>query len=111
MSCMFFASDNSRKGRIQTFPLRQQLLQHFAAIGRQEIETLVALVLFAPFAAKEALRLQAAEKGIQRALFDLHPMFRQSLTEGVAVLLGPKLGQDSENQGAAPKLRSEIVED
>src|SRR5277367_2072446 len=43
--CMFFASHDFGKRRIQGLPLRNELLQDLFAVLRQHIEPLVALIL------------------------------------------------------------------
>ena len=65
---------------------------------RQPVETLVALVLFAPLTHQQALRLQSPKQRIQRTFIDRQSIVRQGLAQRVPVLLRPKLCQDRDDQ-------------
>ena len=84
---------------VNALPLGEHLLENIGALGREKIEALLALVLFAPFADQQALRFQAAQQWIQSALIDGHTMLGQSFAQGVAILLGAELRQDRDDQG------------
>src|SRR5580704_1466297 len=102
------ASENVFERRVNALPLGQQLLQNRFAIGGQAIETLVALILFAPLADQQALRLEAAKQGIERAFVNRHAVFSQRFAQRIAVVLDSKRRQHRKGQAAAPKLLSKI---
>src|SRR6266478_2626559 len=102
---------NPVQGRIDAFPFGEELLEHGFAIGGQDVKALVALVFLAPFSREQALRLQAAQEGIQSTLFDCHAVLGERLAKGVAILLGTELGEDGEDEGAAAKLEAKVLEE
>src|SRR5260370_17526957 len=91
-------------------PLGEQLFQHQLAVARDFVETLVALVFFAPFAGQQPLALQAAKQRIERAFVHLQAALGKPFTQGIAVLFVAKLGQNRQNQAAPAKLQPQILQ-
>src|SRR5277367_5649240 len=83
---------------IHVLPLRDQLFENDLAVFRKPVKPLVALVFFAPLADQQALRLEAPQQRVEGAFIDGHAVVGEGFAEGVAVLLGLKGGQDSEDQ-------------
>jgi hypothetical protein len=98
-------------GAVDGFPLYEELLERGGAGGREAVEALVALVLFAPFAEEQALGFKATQERIKGALFNVDAVVGEGLTKGIAVVLLAKLGKDGENEAAAAELKVEILED
>jgi hypothetical protein len=92
-------------------PFGKQLLEDLFAYVGEDVEALVALVFFAPFTDQQALSFEAAEEWIEGAFVYGHAVFRQSLAEGVAVLLGVELGEDGEDQRPAAEFHAEVFEE
>ena len=55
---------------IDGFPLGEEFFKNFSAERGKPIKTFVALVRFAPFAEKEALRFKPAQERVESSLFD-----------------------------------------
>ena len=53
----------------------------------------------------------AAEQRVERAFVDLNAMASQRLAERIAVLLGPQLRQDGDDQASAPELQPQVFEE
>ena len=58
------------------------------ALRREAVETLVALLLLAPFAGEEALGFEPPQERVEGALFDRQTLISEGLAEGVSVVLG-----------------------
>jgi hypothetical protein len=97
-------------GVVNGFPLYEQLFERGGADRREAVEALVALVLFAPFAEKEALGFESTEERIQGALLDVDAMVGERLAERVAVVLLMELSKDGQDKAAAAELEPEIFE-
>jgi len=82
----------------------------FALLG-EPVEALVAFVFFAPLAGEEALGFEAAEEGVEGAFLDGEAFVGEGFAEGVAVMLGAELGEDRDDQAAAPEFEAEGVEE
>ena len=93
---------------INALPLGEQLLENIGALGREKIEALLALVLFAPFAGEESLGLKPSEKGVERAFVDFQSMLGEGFSERVAVLLATERRQDSQDEATAAKFETKI---
>src|ERR1035437_392171 len=93
---------------VDAAPLGQQLVQDFRSAGAEQVEALLALLFFAPFAGQKALGLEAPEQGIEGAFVDLQSVLGKSFAQGVAVLLPAQGRQDGENQAAAAEFESEV---
>ena len=91
---------------IDPVPLHQQILQRRLAIGREPIKALLPLLLLAPLAGQQALRLKPPQQRIERTLLDRQALIRQRLAQGVPVVLHPELSQHREHQAASPQLHA-----
>src|SRR3974390_53155 len=90
-------------GIADAVPFGRQPRVHLRAGLRQPVETLLALVLFAPFAFEQTLGFEPAQQRVERALVDRHAVVLQRLAQGVAVLLAPERSQDGKDEAAAPQ--------
>jgi hypothetical protein len=98
-------------GVVDGVPLGEELVEDGFAFGRELVEALVALVFFAPLAGEELLGFEAAEEGIEGALFDGKAFVGEGFAQGVAVVLGAELGEDGDDEAAAAEFEAEGVED
>jgi hypothetical protein len=103
--------NNLADGALNGFPLSQQLSEHVGPQRRDPVETLVALVLFAPLAYQQPLGLEPAQQRVERALLDLDALIGERLAQCVSVVLLPELSKHGEDQRSAPELQAKIVED
>src|SRR5436305_14643360 len=71
------------------------------ALGGEAVEALVAPFL-APFAGQQALRLEPAQQGVERALLDRQARFFERVAQGVAVPLLAQGSEHGEDERAAP---------
>src|SRR4029077_2718726 len=99
------------QGCIDALPFGEQLPKDLFACVGEDIEALVALVFFPPFADQQALGLEAPKEGIEGALVDGHTVLGKGFAEGVAVLFGVELGQDGEDERAAAELEAKVLEE
>src|ERR1700693_4588237 len=96
--------------RVDTLPLDQQLFENQLSVGRETVETLVALVFLAPLADQQALGLQAAKQRIERAFVDGHAMIGQGLAQGVTVVFSAQRRQYSQGKAAAAEFLPQVLE-
>src|ERR1039458_5734787 len=102
--------DNVFQRCVNVSPLDQQLLENQLAVGREAVETLVALVLFPPLADQQALGFQTAKQRIQRALVNGHAMIGEGFAQGVAVMFDAQRRQHREGKAAAAEFLPEVFE-
>jgi hypothetical protein len=98
-------------GAVDEFPLCEELFERGGTGGREAIEALVALVLFAPFAEEQALGFKATEERVKGALLNVDAVVGECFTERVAVVLFAELGEDGEDKAATAELKAEVLED
>ena len=82
-----------------------------SAGGGESIEALLALVLLAPLAGEEALRLEPSQQRIERPFVDRQAALGERLAQRVAVVLGAELAEHGEHQAAAPQLEAQVLEE
>src|ERR1700722_12182581 len=92
---------------VDAAPFVQKQREDFGAAGREAIKTFVALIFFAPLAEQQALRFEAAQQRIERAFVDNQAVVLERLAQCVAVLLGPQLRQNGDDQAAATKFEAQ----
>jgi hypothetical protein len=102
---------DSVEGSVDALPLDKKLLENFFAVFRENVEALVAFVFLAPFADEQPLRFEPAKEGIESAFIDGHAMLGECFAEGVAVLFGAKLGEDSKDEAAASEFESNVFKE
>ncbi len=81
--------ENVVDGGVDRVPFIEQLEEGRFAFAAEPVKPLVPLVLFAPLACQQSLRLQAAQERIEGAFVDLKATLGQSLSQRVAVMLLP----------------------
>ena len=91
-------------------PFFEQLAEDLFAIRREPVETLVALLFFAPLAREQSLRFEPAKQWIERALVDGQTALGKLFAQRVAVVFFAKLRQHGQSQAAAPQLQAKILE-
>jgi hypothetical protein len=87
------------------------LFEGGGASRRKAIEALVALFLLAPFADQQSLGFEAAQQRVKSALFDVDAVGGEGFTQGVAIVLLAKLGENGQDEAAATELEAEVLED
>lgn len=102
--------DDAVEGGVDFFHLDEELFKDLPAVRGEPIEAFLAVVLFPPLAGEKALRLEAAEERIKRAFVDFEAELGEVLAERVAVVLAPELGEDSDDEKAAPQLEADVFE-
>ena len=103
--------DDAVEGGIDLRHLGEQLFEDLPAVGREPIKAFLAIVLFAPLAREKTLRLEPAEKRVERAFIDLESEIAQVFAEGVAVMLAPQLGENGDDEQAAAELEADVFEE
>src|ERR1043166_316222 len=104
-------SDDAGERGVDFVELGQEQLEDLAAVLGKFVETLLAIVFFAPFAFEQALRFETAKERVKGAFVDLDSERSEILAEGVPVMLPAQLGEDGDDEQSPAQFQPEIIKE